>query len=174
MLNAIHVGGTLMAGEDRADTEFWWLDDPAVRFALKFKFQDSVAQVVKIDRPKQVEPLSGKSCRGQLPGIYFLTDSAQLLPASQPAIQRLAATLKTHSDWAITIEGHTDNTGSDEYNMDLSKRRAESLRNELISKYGIPATRVKAAGYGLKRPVDNNDTLEGRAHNRRVEVSRCG
>ena len=174
VLNAIHVGGTLSVGKDSADTQFWWLDDPASRFALRFKFQDSIAQVVKIDRPKQAELFTGTSCRSELPGIYFLTDSAQLLPASQPAIQRLAATLREHSDWAITIEGHTDNTGSDQHNLDLSRRRAESLKNELTSKYGLQATRVKTAGYGRNRPVDTNATLEGRAHNRRVEISRCG
>lgn len=174
MLNAVHVGGTLSVGEDSAQTEFWWLDDPASRLALKFKFQDSVAQVVKIDRPKKVELLPGKSCRSELPGIYFLSDSAQLLPASQPAINRLAVTLRAHSDWNITIEGHTDNTGSDQHNLDLSRRRAESLKNELTSKYGIGTTRVRTAGYGRNRPVDTNSTLEGRAHNRRVEISRCG
>jgi outer membrane protein OmpA-like peptidoglycan-associated protein len=174
VLNAVHVGGTLSVGEDNADTQFWWLDDPAVRFALKFKFQNSVAQVVKIDRPKKVELFPRTSCRSELPGIYFLTDSAELLPASQPAIQRLAATLRAHSDWAITIEGHTDNTGSDQHNLDLSQRRAESLKNELLSRYGVPARRVRTAGYGRNRPVDTNATLEGRAHNRRVEISRCG
>jgi len=175
MLNTVHVGGTLTVGGDTGDVAFWWLDDPAARFALKFTFQGSVVQAVRIDRPgKQSteQALAGKSCRSELPGIYFLTDSAQLSPASQPAIQRVAATLKSHPDWAITIEGHTDNTGSDPHNLDLSKRRAESLKAELVGKYAIPSTRLSTAGYGRNRPVETNDTLEGRAHNRRVELLR--
>jgi outer membrane protein OmpA-like peptidoglycan-associated protein len=175
MLNTVHVGGTVSVAGDSGDVAFWWLDDPAARIALKFTFQGSLVQAVRIDRPSRQsteEALAGKSCRSELPGIYFLTDSAQLSPASQPAIQRVAATLKAHPDWMITIEGHTDNTGSDQHNLDLSKRRAESLKTELLSKYGIPATRLSTAGYGRTRPVDTNDSLEGRAHNRRVELLR--
>lgn len=173
MLDTVRVGGRLTVGEDHGDIEFWWLDDPAARFALKFTFQGSAGQVVRINRPSSPqEILAGKSCRSELPGIYFLSDSAQLLPASQSAIQHIVATLKAHPDWAITIEGHTDNTGSEQHNLDLSKRRAEALRTELITKHGIPPARLNAAGYGRSRPIDTNDTMEGRAHNRRVEVSR--
>lgn len=175
MLNTVHVRGTLTVAGDQGDADFWWLDDPATRIALKFSFQGSLVQAVRIDRPAKQSTeaaLAGKSCRSELPGIYFFTDSAQLSPASQPAIQSVAATLKMHPDWAITIEGHTDNTGSDEHNLDLSKRRAESLKTELVGKYGIPATRLSTAGYGRTRPVETNDTLEGRAHNRRVELLR--
>jgi outer membrane protein OmpA-like peptidoglycan-associated protein len=174
-LNTVHVGGTVTVGSDSGDVAFWWLDDREARFALRFSFQGSVSQVVRIDRPKSGELLGGLAtgaCRSDVPGIYFLTDSAELLPASQPAVQRIAATLRAHSDWTITIEGHTDNTGSDQHNIDLSKRRAESLKNELTAKYGVSATRLQTAGYGRTRPVDTNDTLDGRAHNRRVEISR--
>jgi len=172
MLTTLHVGGTLTVGEDRGDVEFWWMDDPATRFALKFTFQDSAAQVVRINRPHVQEDALAKGCRSELAGIYFLSDSAQLLPASEPTIQRMAAILKAHRDWTVTIEGHTDNTGTDQHNLDLSKRRAEALKNELVGKYGIPSASVSTAGYGHTRPIDTNDTIEGRAHNRRVEVSR--
>ena len=172
MLNTVHVGGTLTVGGDRGDVEFWWMDDPATRFALKVKFQGTATQVVRINRPGQQEDALAKACRSELPGIYFLSDSAQLLPASQPAIQRMAATLKAHPDWTVTIEGHTDNTGSDQHNLDLSKRRAEALKTELVSKHGISPAKLNTAGYGRARPADTNDTLDGRAHNRRVELSR--
>jgi outer membrane protein OmpA-like peptidoglycan-associated protein len=172
MLNTVHVGGTVTVGDDRADVEFWWLDDPATRFALKVIFQGTVAQVVRINRPGGQEDALAKACRSELPGIYFLTDSAQLLPASGPAIQRMAAILKAHPDWTVTIEGHTDNTGSDQHNLDLSKQRAEALKIELVSKHGISPAKLSTAGYGRARPIDTNDTLDGRAHNRRVELSR--
>ena len=177
LLNTVHVVGTLSVGDDRANVEFWWLDDPATRLALKFEFQGSVSQVVRITRPTLNDnaiqnALAGTSCRSELPGIYFLTDSAQLLPESQPAILRLAAALKAHPDWMVTIEGHTDNTGSDQHNLELSRRRAEALKSELVTRYGLPTSRLSTAGYGRTRPVDSNDTLDGRAHNRRVEIAR--
>jgi len=172
LLNTMHAGGTVTVGDDRAEVEFWWLDDPATRFALKFKFQDTAAQVVRINRPGGQEDALAKTCRSELPGVYFLTDSAQLLLASEPAIQRIAAILKAHPEWTITIEGHTDRTGGDQHNLDLSKRRAEALKSELITKHGIVPSRLSTAGYGSTRPIDTNNTLDGRAHNRRVELLR--
>jgi len=131
--------------------------------------------VVRIDRPQAVDIIDGlmsAACRSEVSGIYFLSDSAELLPASAPAVERIAALLKSHPDWNVTIEGHTDNTGSVQHNVDLSKRRAESLRAELAGRHGISATRMITAGYGQARPVDTNQTMDGRAHNRRVEISR--
>lgn len=181
-LPTLHAGGTLTLPSDSAPVEFWWLDDPATRFALKFTIQGSTMQVVRIDRPQGSNPdigvasplqaLSGKSCRSEVPGIYFLTDSAELLAVSEPAISRIAALLGTHPDWVLTIEGHTDNTGGDEHNLDLSKRRAASLKSELVRRYHIAEQRLTTVGYGRARPIDTNDTLEGRAHNRRVEIAR--
>jgi len=174
-LNAVHVAGTLTVGSDSGEAAFWWLDDAAARFALKFSFQGSLSQIVRIDRPKLSDPLAGLStpaCRSDVPGIYFLTDSSELLPSSQPAITRIAALLGAHPDWTVTIEGHTDNTGADAHNVDLSKRRAESLKTELTTKHGIAASRLQTAGFGRTRPVDSNDTMDGRAHNRRVEIAR--
>ncbi len=199
VLPALHVKGTLSVGDDRAEAEFWWLDDRQAPLLLKLAFQGSVAQTVRIDRPRKkvfiaaegaavkiadknhtadaggeslTQELAGKSCRAEVPGIYFLTNSAQLLPESQPAVERIASMLKAKSEWVVTIEGHTDNTGSETFNLDLSRRRAEALRSELVARQGIVADRLRTAGFGAKRPVDTNDTLDGRAHNRRVEVSR--
>lgn len=174
-LNTVHVGGTLAVAGDSADVEFWWLDDPAVRFALRFSIQGSRSQIVRINRPVARDALHGlasTSCRSEVPGIYFLSDSAELLPASQPALQLIAATLQAHPDWIVTIEGHTDNTGSEQHNLDLSKRRAEALKAELTAKHHLAATRLGTSGYGSHRPVDTNDSMEGRAHNRRVVITR--
>lgn len=174
-LNTVHVGGVVTATGDSADVEFWWLDDPAAPFALRLSFQGSKVQVVRIDRPGGRDVLQGlasKACRSEVPGIYFLSDSAELLPASQPAIERMAVALQQHPDWIVTIEGHTDNTGSDQHNLDLSRRRAEALKAELTAKHRVAPERLRSAGYGSTRPVDTNDTLEGRAHNRRVVITR--
>jgi outer membrane protein OmpA-like peptidoglycan-associated protein len=175
-LRALHAAGTLTVASDRGDAEFWWLDDPASRLALRHTFQGTTSQVVKIDRPTELDriqqALAGRACRSELPGVYFLTDSAELLPASQGTIARFAAILNAHSDWNVTIEGHTDSIGGDQHNLVLSRRRAESVKHELVAKHGVAAARLQTAGYGRTHPVDTNDTVEGRAHNRRVEVAR--
>ena len=71
----------------------------------------------------------------------------------------------------MEIGGHTDSTGEDAYNMGLSQRRAESVRSYLVSK-GVKASRLEAKGYGETKPVASNDTNEGRAKNRRVELKK--
>ena len=173
LLNALRARGDLTAAGDRGSVEFWWLDDADARIALRFTFDGSTSQVVRLDRPR-VDTIAGlaAACRTEVPGVYFLTDSAELLPASQPAIERIATLLRTHPDWSVAIEGHTDNTGFDAHNVDLSRRRAESLKRALTTTYGVAAARLTAIGYGSARPVDTNATLDGRAHNRRVELSR--
>jgi outer membrane protein OmpA-like peptidoglycan-associated protein len=80
--------------------------------------------------------------------------------------------LKDNPDWKLTVEGHTDNIGGDPYNLDLSKRRALAVKEALIAQYGIATDRLTNAGFGASRPVESNDTLEGRARNRRVELVR--
>jgi outer membrane protein OmpA-like peptidoglycan-associated protein len=70
----------------------------------------------------------------------------------------------------VTVEGHTDSFGADDFNLRLSKDRAESVRNYLIANLGMPSTSVNAVGYGETRPIANNETAEGRARNRRIDI----
>jgi outer membrane protein OmpA-like peptidoglycan-associated protein len=175
LLPALHVKGTLAVGDDQGEAEFWWLDDAQAPIALKAGFQGSVSQTVRINRPGKEalqDRLTGEHCRSEVPGIYFLTNSAQLLEASRPAVERIAALLRVRQEWIVTLEGHTDNIGGDAANLDLSRRRAEALKSDLASRYGIAPNRLRTAGYGSKHPLDSNATIEGRARNRRVEVSR--
>ncbi|HVN47102.1 MAG TPA: OmpA family protein [Steroidobacteraceae bacterium] len=191
-LDALDVRGHLSVGDDSGDVHFLWLDARELHLSLAATFQGSTAQVVRIDLPPRPPPpdsaaaragsaggggglqraLASGSCRSEVPGIYFLSDSARLLEASRPSIERLAALLKAEPSWAVTIEGHTDSTGGDAYNLALSQRRADALKAELVQRYGIAATRLSTQGYGRTRPVDTNDTMDGRAHNRRVELAR--
>jgi outer membrane protein OmpA-like peptidoglycan-associated protein len=179
-LEALHAAGKVSVAGDTGDVEFWWLNDPAARLALKFSFQGSIVQAVRIDRPavagseraNDLQQQLTKTCRADVPGVYFLTDSAELLAASEPAVARIADVLKKQSDWRVTIEGHTDSTGGDPHNLDLSRRRAEALKAALVARYGIAAARLQTVGYGRTRPVDTNDSMDGRAHNRRVELAR--
>jgi len=74
--------------------------------------------------------------------------------------------------WKLTVEGHTDNIGGDAYNLDLSKRRSAAVKQVLASRYHIAPERLATDGFGSSRPADTNETLEGRARNRRVELTR--
>ena len=78
--------------------------------------------------------------------------------------------LKEHPDLKLAIEGHTDNVGDAAANQKLSEKRANAVKQYLVSSYGIDAGRLTAKGLGATKPVGSNDTLEGRQNNRRVEL----
>ena len=103
-------------------------------------------------------------------GIYFDTGSDRIRPESAPTLKEIGEMLEEHSDLKLAIEGHTDNVGSAESNQTLSEKRAEAVRQELISRYGIDAARLAAKGLGSTKPVGPNDSPEGRQNNRRVEL----
>ncbi len=105
----------------------------------------------------------------ELQGVNFDFDRAALRPDAFGALDADVAALKERSDVKVEVAGHTDSRGSDEYNVNLSQRRAEAVRNYLISK-GIAADRLTAKGYGESQPVADNATDEGRFKNRRVEL----
>lgn len=105
-------------------------------------------------------------------GIYFDTGSAAIKPESEETLDEIAKLLKSDAALKLYVVGHTDNQGAYDYNMSLSARRAESVASELTAKYGIAAARLKSAGVGLLAPVASNETGEGRALNRRVELVR--
>ena len=107
----------------------------------------------------------------ELEGVHFQTGSAELTPDSLAILDRVAEALKRVPEIRLEVAGHTDNQGSAELNRRLSQRRAETVRDYLVSR-GIPAERLTARGYGPDRPVASNDTAEGRAANRRVELQR--
>ncbi len=102
-------------------------------------------------------------------GILFDTDSDRLKTESAGALRSIAQGLAANPTLKLCIEGHTDATGSPAHNLDLSKRRAESVRSVLIAQFGIEATRLTAAGLGSTKPLASNDTPQDRAQNRRVE-----
>ena len=104
-----------------------------------------------------------------LPALHFEFDSAQLRPGGQALLDPVAARLSECPLEQLLIEGHTDSTGPEEYNMRLSERRAESVRSYLES-HGVAASRMSIAGRGPKEPIESNDTKEGRARNRRVVI----
>ena len=105
-------------------------------------------------------------------GIYFNFASDRLRPESTPVLAEIAAALTSNSSWKLSIGGHTDGIGNDAANLELSKRRAEAVKDALVSRYGIDGGRLSTVGYGESAPQASNDTPEGRARNRRVELRR--
>jgi outer membrane protein OmpA-like peptidoglycan-associated protein len=103
-----------------------------------------------------------------LQGIRFETGKAKIMPVSFPILDAIVKVMVDHPDYKLKISGHTDNVGDDAMNMTLSKDRAASVSNYLISK-GVSPMRVTSEGYGESSPVDTNDTDKGRTTNRRVE-----
>jgi outer membrane protein OmpA-like peptidoglycan-associated protein len=101
--------------------------------------------------------------------VLFRFNSADLLPTAMTRLTEVADALKSEPDRTITIEGHTDNVGSVDVNLDLSRRRAERVRDYLVGR-GIDPARVTAVGKGEANPIATNATPEGRANNRRVEI----
>lgn len=107
--------------------------------------------------------------RARLDGISFDFNSDVIRPESKFLLDQIAAILKEHPDWKITLEGHTDNVGGGLFNKDLSARRAAAVK-AYLAKAGVPETRLVSAGFGFDKPVASNDTEIGRAENRRVEI----
>lgn len=104
--------------------------------------------------------------------IYFSFNSDAVREESEPTLRDIADILRRHADWRLAVNGHTDGIGSDPYNLDLSRRRAAAVVRALSSRFGIDSRRLKSDGFGRSQPKDTNDTLEGRARNRRVELVR--
>lgn len=131
-------------------------------------------EVVRIDfpAPLAIEATLVAQCHVEAPGIYFDFNRATLDPRSSRGLTTIADVLRKQPAWRLKIEGHTDNIGGDAYNQDLSTRRAEAVKAALVSDYAIAPGRLTSAGFGEQRPVETNETIAGRAHNRRVELVR--
>lgn len=105
-------------------------------------------------------------------GIYFDFGRDVLRPESEPVLREIADALSKNVAWTLSIVGHTDNVGGEAFNVDLSRRRSEAVRKALVDRFGIDGGRLSASGYGASQPKESNDTAEGRARNRRVELVR--
>lgn len=186
-LRAVHARGEYMGDV----AEWLLLDDVNTPIGLGFRFAPlsgtaTLARVVKISftcDPRtraamntafssELEQSLLKSRKADVYHIYFDFNSDRIREESEPTLKQIAAILGKHGDWRLGIIGHTDNIGGDRFNLDLSRRRAASVRNALVSRYRIDASRLSAGGAGASQPRETNSTLEGRARNRRVELLR--
>jgi outer membrane protein OmpA-like peptidoglycan-associated protein len=106
----------------------------------------------------------------ELYSILFDFDKDTIKPESQPTLAEIAALLKSKPELRLKVIGHTDNQGTANYNLDLSRRRAANVVAALSRDFGISPERLSAEGAGFSQPIATNDTEEGRAKNRRVEL----
>ena len=159
--NLANTQGALAKTQDQLDRE------KAARADAERKAAQALADLQKIASVKQetrgtVITLSGS--------VLFQTDKSALLPSATAKLNEVAdALIKGNPDANITIEGHTDSTGSRDHNMVLSQQRAESVKQALVGR-GVAADRIKTVGVGPDRPIADNKSPEGRANNRRVEI----
>lgn len=173
--------------------EFFFLDDESNPLSLKFRLgigagrpkgqpgaDRDTLQVVKIayacgdsqSGPSRLERQLMETGKADVYDIYFSFNSDQVREESEPTLREIFEVLRRHPDWKLGISGHTDNIASDSFNLDLSTRRAAAVKNALVTSFGVNGGRLATSGYGKSRPVDTNDTEEGRARNRRVELVR--
>jgi flagellar motor protein MotB len=179
-LPAIHVKGVLLDSQ----AEFWFLDDPGNPLTLRFRFDKDRLDVIRINFPGDSEVVAGadaptgieqslsKTGHADIYGIYFGFNSDVIRPESEPVLKEIASLLGRHPDWKLAVDGHTDNIGGAVANQALSTRRAAAVKKALVQRYHVAPDRLDTAGYGPSRPKATNDTLEGRALNRRVELVR--
>ena len=193
-LPAIHLAGTMdIHGKDprpkkdrplHTAADFYVIDDPFNPLVLLMKLNDPALhdgkfriEVVKLEYKTPhpvniVEKQLTEQKRAITYGIYFDFNKDTIKPESEPVLRQIVQAMTDNPGWKLTVNGHTDNIGGDAYNLDLSKRRAAAVKQALVTRYRIDPDRLSTNGYGASSPIDTNDTLGGRARNRRVELTR--
>jgi outer membrane protein OmpA-like peptidoglycan-associated protein len=166
--NQAQAKGLQKAQSELSSTKDQLQKEKAAREAAESKSKEMLARLaaanaaaIKEEPRGTVITLSG--------GVLFASNKSQLLPGAQNSLTQVAEAIKTQEDKKVLVEGHTDSRGSDVTNQALSKARADSVASYLISQ-GVPADRITTAGLGPSRPVADNNSAEGRANNRRVEI----
>ena len=185
-LPTIHARGSYMG--DRL--EVFFLDDESNPLGLKSRFSsgpqdanprenrlvrisfDCEAQSSAAPSQSRIERALLEGGRVDVYDIFFDFNSDRIRELSEETLREIGEVLTRHPDWNLAIEGHTDSIAGDAYNLELSKRRADAVKNALTERYAVAPGRLTTAGFGESRPKDRNDTLEGRARNRRVELVR--
>ncbi|MDI6715163.1 MAG: OmpA family protein [Thermodesulfovibrio sp.] len=145
--------------------EFWGGD----RYKLIIVEKAEMAQEVVADAKSMMSDIQTKGS-ASVYGIYFDFDKADIKPESEPAIKEIAKLLQENRTLKLYVVGHTDNVGTIDYNLKLSKARADAVVKELTTKYKISPDRLRAFGVASLAPVASNKTEDGRAKNRRVEL----
>lgn len=169
-LNATGIG-TPQVSDEQFGADAQWA---TFGVGLKYAFNGPAVAPVPAPPPAPVAQAPAPPPRPAkkkivLRSVHFDFDKSAIRPDAVPVLNEAAETLKAEGGIAVIVEGHTDSVGTDAYNQKLSHRRAGAVRQYLV-KHGIPANRITTEGFGESRPVASNDTEDGRAQNRRVEL----
>lgn len=187
-VSAIHVRANMKVietagrfGPRDQPVEAYILDDPSTPVMLSWMMgkdmhqDDSFkVQLIRVTYPSNkptIEQQLAESRKAITWGINFDFNSDVIRPVSEPVLKEIAQAMADRPDWKLTITGHTDNIGGHKYNLDLSQRRAAAVKKALVERYRVDPNRLSTGGDGDSVPIDTNDTLEGRARNRRVELT---
>jgi outer membrane protein OmpA-like peptidoglycan-associated protein len=157
-------------------TELKVLDDEQLPLVLEYQIPERNFHIryTKISYPGdgELERRLTRDSRVDVYGLYFDFASDRLRPESTPLLADIAAVMTKNAQWKLTINGHTDSVGTDASNLILSQHRAQAVMNALVQQYRIAPERLTTGGFGASQPQAKNDTPEGRARNRRVELIR--
>jgi outer membrane protein OmpA-like peptidoglycan-associated protein len=135
------------------------------------RMQRQLKEVEALFSPNQAQVYrAGNDMIIRLIGLSFPTGQAVIETKYFGVLRQLQDALRVFPDYPVIVEGHTDSIGSDVSNMALSQQRADAVREYLIANQGLPYAQVKAVGYGKLRPIADNETAEGRARNRRIDI----
>lgn len=175
-LPALHLRGELRLDGEIRVLDMHVVDDPDNPMTLRAIFGDQEGRVTRIEFAPPAGSIAKQLMEQEsleLSGIYFEFARADLLPASDAMLARLADVLLANPRWRFHVDGHTDSVGDGASNQALSQRRAEAVRQALIAR-GAASAALESRGFGEARPIESNDSVEGRARNRRVELVRMG
>ena len=150
------------AAQARADAE----KEHAARLEAERRMKQAIEDLAKIAAIKEESRGMVITLTGN---VLFTSGKWDLLPGAQIKLNEVAEALKAQKDRDIVVEGHTDNQGTVQTNLELGQKRAEAVRGYIVSR-GVDAARITASGIGQARPLVDNSTPENRANNRRVEI----
>jgi outer membrane protein OmpA-like peptidoglycan-associated protein len=177
-LPVVHARGRLGDSSGSEEFEYFILDNPENPIILRSRGPQFSTAVIKIEypEPRQVtSPMETELSAHEVAavyGIYFSFARANIRPQSERVLKEIAGVLAQHPDWKLRISGHTDGIGDAASNLDLSRRRSAAVKDALVGRYHIANTRLVTDGFGESQPKASNDRPEGRALNRRVELTR--
>jgi outer membrane protein OmpA-like peptidoglycan-associated protein len=162
------VGGTEQQNADeQGPADIRWA---TAGLSLKYSFaQEAPPPPPPPPPPAAAPPPPPVKKKIVLRSVHFDFDKSNIRKDARPVLDEAVNVLQHEGEVTVIAEGHTDSKGTDEYNLKLSRRRAQAVRDYLVS-HGIAASRIRTEGFGESKPVASNDTEDGRAQNRRVEL----
>jgi outer membrane protein OmpA-like peptidoglycan-associated protein len=178
-LPVVHASASLRGTGDQGgavEQRFTVLEDSLVPLVLDVRRPATGAGIrylrITWPQPSTIERQLAEERTSTVYGIWFDYNSAAIRAESEVVLRSIAQVMRDHPDWVLRIEGHTDAIGGAAYNQTLSERRADAVRTALVERHGISGDRLTTGGSGASRPLETNDTPEGRTRNRRVELIR--